>query len=94
MTGAETCELALALAAAGRPDAGIEQVAAMQHLRVDDGSYWTGFVYPDDARWPVERTTWTAGAVVLAADALSGATSASGLFRDQRAAGRGHGRRA
>ena len=54
----------------------------MQHLRADDGSYWTGFVYPDDARWPVERTTWTAGAVVLAADALSGATSASGLFRD------------
>jgi hypothetical protein len=82
VTGAETCELALALAAAGRPDAGIEQVAAIQHLRADDGSYWTGFVYPDDARWPVERTTWTAGAVVLAADALSGATSASGLFRD------------
>jgi hypothetical protein len=82
VTGAETCELALALAAAGRPDAGIEQVAAMQHLRHDDGSYWTGFVYPDDARWPVERTTWTAAAVVLAADALSGATAASGLFRD------------
>jgi hypothetical protein len=82
VTGAETCELALALAAAGRPDAGIEQVAAMQHLRHDDGSYWTGFVYPDDARWPVERTTWTAAAVVLAADALSGATPASGLFRD------------
>jgi hypothetical protein len=82
VTGAETCELALALAAAGQTDAGIEQVAAMQHLRDDDGSYWTGFVYPDDARWPVERTTWTAAAVVLAADALSGATPASGLFRD------------
>jgi len=80
VTGAETCELALALAAAGRPDAAAEQVAAMQHLRHDDGSYWTGFVYPDDARWPVERTTWTAAAVVLAADALSGATAASGLF--------------
>ncbi|WP_448609302.1 prenyltransferase [Geodermatophilus sp. URMC 60] len=82
VTGAETCELALALAAAGRPDAALEQVAAMQHLRADDGSYWTGYVYPDDARWPVERTTWTAAAVVLAADALSGATPASGLFTD------------
>jgi hypothetical protein len=82
VTGAETCELALALAAAGRTDAGIEQVAAMQHLRADDGSYWTGYVYPDRARWPVERTTWTAAAVVLAADALSGATPAAGLFRD------------
>jgi hypothetical protein len=82
VTGAETCELALALAAAGRPDAAWEQVAAMQHLRADDGSYWTGYVYPDDARWPVERTTWTAAAVVLAADALSGASAASGLFTD------------
>jgi hypothetical protein len=82
VTGAETCELALALAAAGQPDAAIEQVAAMQHLRHDDGSYWTGFVFADDARWPVERTTWTAAAVVLAADALSGATAASELFTD------------
>ena len=82
VTGAETCELALALAAAGQPDAAIEQVAAMQHLRHDDGSYWTGFVFADDARWPVERTTWTAAAVVLAADALSGATPASELFTD------------
>jgi hypothetical protein len=82
VTGAETCELALALAAAGQPDAATEQVAAMQHLRHDDGSYWTGYVYADDARWPIERTTWTAAAVVLAADALSAATPASGLFTD------------
>ncbi|SFL10134.1 prenyltransferase [Geodermatophilus ruber] len=82
VTGAETCELALALVAAGQPDAALEQVAAMQHLRHEDGSYWTGYVYPDDARWPVERATWTAAAVVLAADALSGATAAAGLFAD------------
>ncbi len=82
VTGAETCELALALAAVDRHDDALEQVAAMQHLRADDGSYWTGLVYADGARWPVERTTWTAAAVVLAADALSGTTPASGLFRD------------
>ncbi len=82
VTGAETCELALALVVAGQPGAALEQVAAMQHLRHDDGSYWTGLVYADDARWPVERTTWTAAAVVLAADALAGATPASGLFAD------------
>ena len=82
VTGAETCELALSLAAAGQRDAAIEQVAAMQHLRDDDGSYWTGLVFADGVRWPVERTTWTAAAVVLAADAISGATPASGLFTD------------
>jgi hypothetical protein len=82
VTGAETCELALALAAAGQREAAVEQVAAMQHLRDDEGSYATGLVYADGARWPVEWTTWTAAAVVLAADALSGATPASGLFTD------------
>jgi hypothetical protein len=82
VTGAETCELALALTAAGQRDAAIEQVAAMQHLRDEDGAYWTGLVFADGVRWPVERTTWTAAAVVLATDALSGATAASGLFSD------------
>jgi hypothetical protein len=82
VTGAETCELALALAVADQPDAALEQLTAMQHLRSDDGSYWTGLVFADGKRWPVERTTWTAAAVVLAADALTGATPASGLFPD------------
>ncbi len=82
VTGAETCELALALVVAGQPEAAREQVAAIQHLRHDDGSYWTGLVYADDARWPVERTTWTAAAVVLAVDALAGGGPASGLFAD------------
>jgi hypothetical protein len=82
VTGAETCELALALTAAGRVDDAIEQLAAMQHLRAEDGSYWTGLVYADDARWPVERTTWTAAAVVLAADAIAGTGPAATLFAD------------
>jgi hypothetical protein len=53
----------------------------MQHLRDPDGSYWTGLVYSDGKRWPVERTTWTAAAVVLAADALSRTTPGNGIFR-------------
>jgi hypothetical protein len=82
VTGAETCELALALVATGRTDDALQQVAAMQHLRDDDGSYWTGLVLTDGVRWPVERTTWTAAAVVLAADAIAGTGPAAGLFAD------------
>lgn len=82
VTGAETCELAMALAAAGQRDAAVEQLAAMQHLRAEDGGYWTGYVFADDAVWPVERTTWTAAAVVLAADAVSGATPGARLFTE------------
>ncbi len=81
VTGAETCELVLSLDALGDRDRARELLAAMQHLRDPDGSYWTGYVYADGKRWPEERTTWTAAAVVLAADALSRTTPANGIFR-------------
>ena len=83
VTGAETCEYVLALDAAGLTAEAHAQFAAMQHLRDPDGSYWTGLVYPDSARWPVERSTWTAATVVLAADALSRTTGGNGLFRGE-----------
>jgi len=81
VTGAETCELAIALAAIGRRDTAIRLLADMQHLGDPDGSFWTGYVFPDRARWPEERSTWTAAAVVLAADALTGTTGGADLFR-------------
>lgn len=81
VTGAETCELVMALDAIGDTRRAHEQFAAMQHLREDDGSYWTGLVFADGKRWPEERTTWTGAAMILAADALSQTTSASGIFR-------------
>ena len=36
-----------------------------------DGRYWTGCVFPESVNWPVEHTTYTAAAVILAADALA-----------------------
>jgi hypothetical protein len=52
----------------------------MQHLRDDDGSYWTGLVFDEGVRWPVERTTWTAAAVVLAVDALAAVHPRAAIF--------------
>jgi hypothetical protein len=72
VTGAETAELALTLAATGDSPRAVRLLTDMQHLRVDDGSYWTGYVFEDDAIWPEERSSWTAAAVVLAADAVTG----------------------
>ncbi|MDO0974121.1 prenyltransferase [Mycolicibacterium frederiksbergense] len=80
VTGAETCELVMALDAVGDRTRALEQFTAMQHLREVDGSYWTGLVFTDGKRWPVERTTWTGAAMVLAADALSRTTPAGGIF--------------
>ena len=70
VTGAETCELAMALDAVGDHRRALTLLADMQHLRGDDGRYWTGWVFGDDVHWPVEHTTYTAAAVVLAVDAL------------------------
>jgi hypothetical protein len=81
VTGAETCELALALDALGDRPRAAALVRDMQHLRACDGSYWTGYVYPDRLNWPVEHTTYTAAAVVLAVDALSHSTPGGDIFR-------------
>jgi hypothetical protein len=72
VTGAETAELAMALLVSGEPDKGRQLLVDVQHLRHDDGSYWTGLVYDENARWPAERSSWTAAAMVLAADAFAG----------------------
>lgn len=81
VTGAETCELVMSLDAIGDHERALEQFAAMQHLREDDGRYWTGWVWPDQVFWPHEHTTYTAAAVVLAADELSRTTAGSGIMR-------------
>lgn len=78
-TGAETCELAMALQAIG--DSRAEQIFTdMQHLRTEDGAYWTGFVTPDGVNWPHEHTTYTAAAVILAWDVLTSTTFGSGIM--------------
>ena len=46
VTGAETCELVLALEAIGDRERAAELFADMQHLREDDGRYWTGLRLP------------------------------------------------
>ena len=81
VTVAETCELVLALTGLGDDARARDLFRDIQFLRGSDGGYWTGWVWPDDAVWPEERTTWTGAAVVLAADALARCTPAHRLFR-------------
>lgn len=75
VTGAETAELALSLLACGDRERALQVFTDVQHLRADDGAYWTGLVYDEDVRWPAEQSSWTAAAMVLAADALVGGTT-------------------
>lgn len=84
VTIAETCELVMALLAAGDHARAVEIYSWMQQWRTSDGSYWTGYQMVEDLLWPDEKPTWTAGAILLAADALTEHTAASGLFTSVR----------
>ena len=82
VTGAETCELALALDAVGDQARALDLLEQIQHLRDRSGAYWTGWQFVNQAHFPAEQSAWTAATVVLAADALSGATGGAALFAD------------
>ncbi|TCO53088.1 prenyltransferase [Actinocrispum wychmicini] len=70
VTGGETAELALTLAVRGDKDRARQLLADIAFLRHTDGSYWTGYQFANQVIWPAERTTWTAGAMLLAAAAI------------------------
>jgi len=81
ITASETAEAAIAFATIGDFDSATDLLAWTRRHRLDDGSYWTGIVYPDAVVFPFEeRTSYTAAAVILAADAITGASPASGVF--------------
>jgi MMP endo-(1,4)-3-O-methyl-alpha-D-mannosidase len=81
VTAAETAECALAHLAVGESDIATDLLRWTRAHREPDGAYLTGLVHPEGVSFPVgERTAYTGAAVIIAADALSGATPASGLF--------------
>ena len=81
VTVAESSELVLALVKIGLRKEALKIFNSLHQWRdTQDGLYWTGYVYKDKKFWPVEKPTWTAGAVLLAADALYEFTPGSELF--------------
>jgi hypothetical protein len=82
VTAAETAECVLALDALGLTSQALDLFACTSRHRREDGSYWTGLAYPDRVTFPHNETTsYTSAAIILAADALTSSSHASGLFR-------------
>jgi len=82
VTAAETAECVLALDALGLTSKALELFRCTNLHRRDDGAYWTGIAYPGRVTFPHrEVTSYTAAAVLLAADALTSSSGAAGLFR-------------
>lgn len=85
VTAAETCECAIAHLAAGQRETAHALLSWIEPHRHDDGGYFTGRVFPDLIYFPDnERSSYTAAAVILLADALDGSNPTSGLFVDYR----------
>ncbi len=85
VTVAETCECAMAFCALGDRTRASDLFGWAQKLRDPDGRYRTGVALPDRVAFPPnERTTYSAAAVVLAADAIGGRSPASLLFTHKR----------
>jgi len=81
ITASETAECAIAHAAIGDLTTATDLLLWTRSHRRDDGSYWTGIVYPSLERFPFgETSAYTAAAVILAADAITGASPASSVF--------------
>jgi RES domain-containing protein len=81
VTAAETAECVMALCVAERRAEARLLLEWSRHLRHDDGSYWTGCVHPDCVRFPGgERSTYTAAAIILAANTLDGSGPTADFF--------------
>ena len=81
VTASETAECSLSFAAIGDLATASDLLSWTRAHRCDDGAYSTGIVYPSLERFPTgERSAYTGAAVILAADAISGASAGSRLF--------------
>jgi len=81
VTASETAECALAYVAIGDRSTATELLQWTRTHRCDDGAYLTGIVYPERIVFPFdEHTSYTAAAVLLAVDAITGTTAGSTVF--------------
>lgn len=83
VTTAETCECAIAHLAIGKREIAQDLFNTTWRMRAEGGRYWTGEVHPEEVHFPGgEQSTYSSAAVLLANDALSGRSRASGLFTE------------
>jgi hypothetical protein len=81
VTAAETAECALACVRLGRDEQAAALLSWTRSYRRDGGTFATGLVHPGGNEFPEgERSTYSAAAIVLAADVLAGAGASRAIF--------------
>lgn len=81
-TTAESSELVMSYEMVGLSRRAREVFASLKRLRRADGGYWTGWILPTGVVWPLEPTTYTAAAVLVADDALARRSATADFFRE------------
>ena len=76
VTVAETAELVMALVSQGETRKAEALLNGLDQFRDAKGAYWMGMQVEQKVFWPVETPAWTAGAVILAFDAVHRITPA------------------
>lgn len=79
-TAAETAELAITAAACGGHRAASRLLDAVAAMTASHGGLWMGRQFALDIDWPKERPSWTAGAAILAVDAVHRRTPGAAVF--------------
>ena len=81
VTAAESCELVLALNKILEKEKAETIFKNVLNLADSKSNlFWTGYVFKDKKYWPVEKPSWTAAAVILAANSLYKFTITSDFF--------------
>jgi hypothetical protein len=81
-TTAESSELVMSYELVGLSRRAREIFSSLRRLRRADGGYWTGWIMPTGVVWPLEPTTYTAAAVLVADDALARRSATADFFHD------------
>lgn len=79
-TAAETAELAIASMRAGDAASAKTLLAATLRHRDPEHGLWMGHQFAEHRPWPLESPSWTAGAALLAMDAIDQRTKAAQIF--------------
>ena len=86
ITVAETCEFIIALIIVGRIEDAERLLIDVINISDEAGIPYMGWQYEENIFWPNEKPSWTAAALIIAADSVLNFTDASDLFlKDQSA---------
>ena len=80
VTGAETSEFIISLMIYGDQEKSVELLTDVLNITDENKIPFMGWQYEENIFWPNEKPSWTAAALIIAADTVLNFSNASNLF--------------